>query len=365
MLSEDKRSVYIHVPFCKTICSYCDFCKFYVNEKWIDEYLETLNNEIDDRYMDEQIKTIYIGGGTPSALPNESLLKLVEIIKKFRKDENIEFTFECNLSDINEKLITTLVNNGVNRLSIGIQSFDKNNLKFLNREADYEDAKNKIDLCRSLGVNNINVDLIYAIPEQTLASLRKDLKLMCSLNVNHISTYSLMIENNTMLSHKNVSPIDDMLDAKMYKLICSYLKRQGFKHYEVSNFAKEGYESKHNLVYWNNEEYYGFGPGASGYLDGVRYDNTRSLTSYTKGNIILNKEILGPKEKMDYEIMLGFRKTNGINVREFYEKYHVNIQSKYNIEELLENEDLIYKDGNLFINPDKLYVMNEVLLKLL
>ena len=365
MLLKDKKSVYIHVPFCKIICSYCDFCKFYSNEKWINDYLIALKKEIDDRYMDEVIKTIYIGGGTPSALNIEQLDKLFSIIEVFNKDDEIEFTFECNLNDLTEQLITFLKNKGVNRLSVGIQSFDKGNLEFLNREADYFDAKEKLAMCKKIGINNINVDLIYAIPGQTLSSLKKDLKLMCELDINHISTYSLMIEDNTLLSHKKVLPIDEVLDAKMYKLICSYLKRRGFNHYEVSNFAKNKAESKHNLVYWNNEQYYGFGPGASGYLDTIRYDNTRSLTSYIKGNYILNKDILGPKEIMDYEVILGLRKTKGINIKEFYDKYHVNIQSKYPIEELLENEDLIYKDGNIFINPDKLYIMNEVLLKLI
>ena len=365
MLSSDKKSVYIHVPFCKTICSYCDFCKFYVNEKWINDYLKELEKEVKDRYMDEIIRTIYIGGGTPSALDKNSLIKLFDIIKIFNKDPEMEFTFECNLGDINEKLIKFLVQNGVNRLSIGIQSFDKENLAFLNRQAEFIDAKEKINLCHQNGINNINVDLIYAIPEQSLASLRKDLKLMCLLDVTHISTYSLMIEENTMLAHKHVVPIEDVLDAKMYKIICSYLKKRGFEHYEISNFAKAGYQSKHNLVYWNNEQYYGFGPGASGYLDNIRYDNTRSLTSYIKGSPIMNKEILGPKEIMDYEIMLGFRKTKGINIKEFYDKYHVNIQSKYKIKELLESEDLIYKNGYIYINPDKLYIMNEILLKLI
>ena len=362
---QDKKSVYIHVPFCKTICSYCDFCKFYINERWVTDYLVALKSEIQDRYMDEVIRTIYIGGGTPSALDEKSLLKLFSIIKIFKLDEELEFTFECNLSDISENLIKLLVSNGVNRLSVGVQSFDSNNLNFLNREAKFHDAKEKILLCKKLGINNINVDLMYALPNQSVASLKKDLKLMCSLGINHISTYSLMIEENTMLSHRNIVPVDEVMDAKMYKIICTYLKRHGFGHYEVSNFAKPGFESKHNLVYWNNEQYYGFGPGASGYLDNIRYDNTRSLTSYIKGNQILNKEILAPKEIMDYELILGLRKTKGINIKKFHDKYHVNIQSKYKIKDLINSGDLIYKKGNIYINPDKLYVMNEVLVKLI
>jgi len=361
----DKKSVYIHIPFCKKICSYCDFCKFYLNEKWVNDYLLSLENEIDDRYMDEEIRTIYIGGGTPSVLSLKHLERLFKIVQKFKMNFLEEFTFECNLSDLNEELISLLAKNEVNRLSIGIQSFNPQNLNFLKREAEYRDAKNKILMCHNLGITNINVDLIYALPGQTLQSLKKDLKLFCSLDIKHLSTYSLIIEDNTFLAKENVLPIEDIIDEKMYHTICTYLKKHGFKHYEVSNFSKPGFESKHNLVYWNNEEYYGFGPGASGYLSGVRYDNTRSLTSYIKGNYTLNKEILSHKEIMDYEIILGFRKTEGINVKRFYDKYHVNIQSNYPIEELLENGDLIYKNGNIFINPDKLYIMNEILLKLI
>ena len=359
------KSVYIHIPFCKKICSYCDFCKMIYNSKWVGSYLEALKKEVEERYLEDDIKTIYIGGGTPSCLNENELTKLFLICKLFKKNSNYEFTFECNLNDITDSLIRLLINNGVNRISIGIESFNVKKLDFLNRHAEFNDALKKINICKKYGLNNINVDLMYALPEESLLMLIKDLRLIKKLNINHISTYSLIIENHTMLSYKNTSPINEDLDAKMYKLICHKLKKYGFNHYEISNFAKKGYESKHNLTYWNNEEYYGFGLGASGYVEGVRYDNTRSLTDYLKGDIILNKEILSEKEIMDYEIMLGLRKTTGINAKEFYDKYHVNIQSKYPIEELIKAKDLIYKDGNIFINPDKLYIMNEILLKLI
>ena len=243
------KSVYIHIPFCKNICSYCDFCKFIYNEKWVGAYLTGLNNEIKDRYMDDPIKTIYIGGGTPSALSIDELKRLFKIISVFNTNDLEEFTFECNLSDINEGLLEILKNNKVNRLSIGIQSFNKKNLAFMERNADFKDALKKVDLCHQYGFNNINLDLMYAIPGETLKDLKKDLDLFLKLNPTHISTYSLILEDHTKLSSKNVSYIEEELDYEMFKLISKKLNNAN--HYEISNFSIPGYESKHNLVYWN------------------------------------------------------------------------------------------------------------------
>ena len=357
------KSVYIHIPFCKNICSYCDFCKFIYNEKWVGAYLTGLNNEIKDRYMDDPIKTIYIGGGTPSALSIDELKRLFKIISVFNTNDLEEFTFECNLSDINEGLLEILKNNKVNRLSIGIQSFNKKNLEFMERNADFKDALKKINLCHQYGFNNINLDLMYAIPGETLKDLKKDLDLFLKLNPTHISTYSLILEDHTKLSSKNVSYIEEELDYEMFKLISK--KLNSANHYEISNFSIPGYESKHNLVYWNNEEYYGFGLGASGYIDDIRYQNTKNLKEYLLGNYVLEKEILGLKEKMDYEIMLGLRKLKGISILEFRNKYNKDIEKVYNLKPLLKSKDLIKKKGYIFINPQKIYIMNEILIKII
>ena len=357
------KSVYIHIPFCKNICSYCDFCKFIYNEKWVGAYLTGLNNEIKDRYMDDPIKTIYIGGGTPSVLSIDELKRLFKIISVFNTNDLEEFTFECNLSDINEGLLEILKNNKVNRLSIGIQSFNEKNLEFMERNADFKDALKKVDLCHQYGFNNINLDLMYAIPGETLKDLKKDLDLFLKLNPTHISTYSLILEDHTKLSSKNVSYIEEELDYEMFKLISK--KLNSANHYEISNFSIPGYESKHNLVYWNNEEYYGFGLGASGYIDDIRYQNTKNLKEYLLGNYVLEKEILGLKEKMDYEIMLGLRKLKGINILEFKNKYSKDIEEVYNLKPLLKSKDLIKKKGYIFINPQKIYIMNEILIKII
>ena len=358
-------SIYIHIPFCKSICSYCDFCKLLYNEKWIDLYLDSLAKEIKSYNISSKVKTLYIGGGTPSSLSEKCLEKLFTIINMFNFIKNYEFTFECNINDINSNLLNILKKGKVNRLSIGIESFDKNNLKLLNRSCDYIDVNNKITLCKKFGFNNINVDLIYAVPNENEKILLNDLNLLTSLDITHISTYSLMIEENTVLYINKIKPIKEKLDYKMYKIICKFLKEKGFKHYEISNFAKEGYESKHNLVYWNNEHYYGFGLGASGYISNIRYNNTRNLNEYFNGQYLLNKEIITNEDNLKYGLILGLRKINGINVNNFNEKYHTNLLENEKVKKLIKNKELIYENNYLFINKKYIYVQNEILIKLI
>lgn len=359
------RSMYIHIPFCKSICTYCDFCKQLYNETNINKYLDALNEEIKDRYNGEELDTLYIGGGTPSSLNIMQLNKLFNILKQLKINNIKEYTFECNVNDITEELIDLLIKNKVNRISLGVESFNKEKLKFMERFSDYNDVKNKIDMIRNKGLYNINVDLMYAIPNETLKDLKEDLNLILKLKPTHISTYSLILEEYTKLSINNVKPIDEELEYEMYNYIVNKLKKKKYKHYEISNFSLEGYESIHNLNYWNNEEYYGFGLGASGYIDGIRYENTKNINKYFEYNFVNKQEIVGLREKEENELMLGFRKTKGISLEEFYNKYNVNMQDVFPIKPLLKNKDLIYKDGYVFINPTKLYVMNEILLKLI
>lgn len=360
----NKTSVYIHIPFCKSICAYCDFCKVLYNKEWVVTYLKKLKEEIKDRYMGESIRTIYIGGGTPSSLSLKEVEYLLALTTLFNTTSLEEFTFECNIEDITEELLEILTRFKVNRLSIGIESFNEENLLLMKRKTDYKDTLKKMELIRSKGFNNVNLDLIYALPGEKISVLKKDIKLLLSLNPEHISTYSLMIEDNTFLNYKKVNTIPEEIDANMYEYICKKLKKSGYNHYEISNFSKPNFESKHNLVYWNNEEYYGFGCGASGYIAGVRYDNTRSLSKYLKGEINSTDNLLSSDSIMEYELMLGLRKTEGINLQKFYDKYHVNMQDVFPIKPLIKNGDLIYKDGYVMINPKKLYIMNEILLKL-
>ena len=359
------KSVYIHIPFCKSICSYCDFCKLFYHGPWVTQYLNSLLLEIQDKYMGEKIKTIYIGGGTPSSLSVKELKYFFEIVGKFDLVEDAEFTFECNLNDINEDLLNILKENGVNRLSIGIESFNEDKLKFMERFHTYEEAENAINLARNLGFNNINVDLMYGIPGETVKDLKKDLELILKLEPDHISTYSLIVEDNTKISNAGVLPISEELDASMYEEICECLDSKNYIHYEVSNFSKAGKESLHNLTYWNNEEYYGFGLGASGYVHGVRYENTRSITKYFKGEYLKSEEMLSKEDKMYNELMLGFRKMKGINLKEFFIKYEVNMQEAFDLKEVLKEKELLVSGEYIYVNPDYIYVMNEILIKIL
>ena len=359
------RAVYIHIPFCKRICSYCDFCKVLIRDEWVSNYIKALACEVNEYYLGDEVKSIYIGGGTPSALKLIDLLKLFEVIRKFKRSPDCEVTFECNLSDINDTLLKVLKENNVTRISIGIESFNQNMLKIMNRESDFKDALNKINLCRYYKFNNINVDLIYGIEGQTLNDLKEDLKLFLKLPVTHISTYALIVENNTLIKLKNIGNVDEDLEASMYDYIVKKLKNAGFNQYEVSNFSKPGYESIHNLTYWHNEEYYGFGLNASGFIDDVRYTNTQSLNDYLDMKFNRDSMIMTKKQKMDDEIMLGLRLVNGINIKDFNQKYGEDIFLLYPIKPLLNNKDLILKGDWLFINPSKRYIMNAILLKMI
>ena len=359
------EAVYIHIPFCSHICSYCDFPKVLHIDSFVTDYLLALQDEITNSYDGERISSIYIGGGTPSCLSKIEREKLFNIVQIFNKSPECEFTFECNPNDINDELLDDLVAGGVNRISIGIESFDKDNLSKLERNADFYDIKEKLELCHKRGLDNINLDLMYAIPDEKLNVLKHDLNLILKLKPTHISTYSLILEEHTKLANIGTEYISQDVDRKMYDYICNKLKKKGFNHYEVSNFALDGFESRHNLTYWNNKEYYGFGLGASGYKDNFRYYNTRNIHDYIDHKFRVEENLMTYKDQMDNELMLGLRKTNGINIKDFFEKYNVKIEDHYPIKELLDNKDLIEKDGYLFINPDRIYVMNEILIKLI
>ena len=363
MENSQNKSVYIHIPFCDSICSYCDFCKFIKNEEWVNKYLVALEKEIKSKYKNELLNTIYIGGGTPSCLNISELNNLFNIIKIFNKDETIEFTFECNIENITKEKLELLYNNGVNRLSIGVQTFNNKYLNFLNRNHTKEDVINKINLAKKIGFKNINIDLIYALPNQTLKELENDIDEFLKLDITHISTYSLIIEPNTKLYINNINNIDEEIDLKMYELICNKLKQNGYIHYEISNFSKVGFESKHNLTYWNNNEYYGFGMGASGYIDNIRYDNTRSFNNYINGIYIKESHKLDINETIENEFILGLRKINGINKEEFKNKYNKNIKDIEIVNKLLKEGKLLEDEKNIYINKDYIYVSNDILVE--
>lgn len=357
-LKSKVKSAYIHIPFCNTICSYCDFCKVYYKTNLIDSYLDSLSNEITKYYKGEVLDTIYIGGGTPSVISIDKLNRLFIIINKLKRSKTCEFTFECNLEDINEELLSLLKSRGVNRLSIGVESFNKDILKILNRRYDI-DILSKIDMCKKY-FDNINIDLMYAIPRENLDILSKDIDIIIKLDVPHISTYSLIIEKNTVMYNNNYKNIDDELDYEMYQLIIDKLKTY-YHHYEISNFSKTGYESKHNLTYWNNEYYYGFGVGASGYIDNIRYDNTRSITKYISGYYRLESNKLSYNEVTENAFILGFRKLDGINIKDFENRYVFNPLKLDIVKKLVRENKLEVTEYNIKINSKYIYTSNDIL----
>ena len=354
-------SCYIHIPFCDHICTYCDFCKRYTNDKIIDKYLKALKEEINDNYKGEKLKTIYIGGGTPSSLNIIDIKKLMKIVKVLKKDSNCEFTFECNPENITIEKLLILKKNGVNRISIGVETTNNRLLKYLGRNHDFNVVKEKVKLIKEIGINNINVDLIYALPNETIDDLKTDLDNIMKLDINHISTYSLEIHNHTILGIKKTKPILEDIDCDMYEYICNCLKENEYNHYEISNFCKNDSYSRHNMVYWKNDEYYGFGLGASGYVNSIRYDNTKSMYKYVNQDRVLNKEKITKIEMISYELILGFRLINGINKDEFRKKYGVELIDQYDVKELI-NDGLLIDDGlNIKVRYDKIYVENSIL----
>ena len=350
------KSCYIHIPFCKKICTYCDFCKFFYNEEWVKKYLVSLENEIKTNYKGEILNTLYIGGGTPSSLDINEFEELLKICKIFKLNNNYEYTIEFNPEDINEDKLSLCKKYNVNRISIGIESFNKDNLKYLGR--DYLNFKSKINLVKKY-FDNINVDLIYGLSIEDLNILNKDIDNLLDLDVPHISCYSLIIEDHTILNNKGTKEISEDLDYDMYKLINDRFK--DYNHYEISNYAKEGYESKHNLTYWNNEEYYGFGVGAASYIDNKRILNSKDILSYFNMEYNTFEEELTLDDRISYELILGFRKTKGINIDEFFKKYNKDITSLYNIKDLIKEDKLVVKEGYISINKKYLYVENEIL----
>lgn len=350
-------SIYIHIPFCSKICSYCDFPKIIKNENIVDKYLIFLEKEIDENYKGEKIKTLYIGGGTPTSLSIKELEKLFQIISKIKLDKDAEITIEANSEDLTEEKLSFLKGK-VNRLSIGVETFNKETLKELNRTVNIKNIENAFKY-----FENINLDLMYGFRNQKLEDLEYDLKKIIDLNPTHISTYSLIIEPNTKLYIEKYPAMDEDIDRKMYELIENTLKKKGYMHYEISNYSKKNFASQHNLVYWDNENYYGFGLGAGGYINDIRYQNTRSLTKYLNGKYKLEETKLDTNQKIQNEFILGLRKIKGINKTTFKEKYGIELKNLDIVKELLKQNLLKENQKSIFINPIYIYTSNEILVK--
>lgn len=319
--------IYIHIPFCSKKCNYCSFVSYNtLNLKNI--YVDALCEEIKGRYVGEKAKTIYFGGGTPSTL---SVGDFEHILKCLNFDSETELTVEINPNDVSKEYLKGLKSLGVNRLSIGVQVFDDELLTKIGRRHSAKEAENAVIQASYSGFENISIDLIYGLPTQTLENYRKTLHKAVGLGVKHISLYGLKIEEGCHFYNNRPQFLpDDDEQADMYVLSREILAANEFEHYEISNFAKKGFESRHNLNYWANGNYYGFGVAACGYQNGVRYENIKNINKYiSSAKKVESEVVVSEQEKLEEEIFLGFRKLEGINVVEINQKFGINFEQKY------------------------------------
>ena len=332
--------IYVHIPFCKQKCYYCDFKSYANKEELIEKYIKWLKYEIKEvgegNKLDYEndlddlvtVKTIYIGGGTPSYLDSKYIKEIIEEIREnFKLEDKVEITIEVNPGTVNKTKLLDYINSGINRISIGLQSTDNELLKRIGRIHKYEDFLQTYNMAREVGFKNINVDLMLALPGQTIAKLEKGLKQVIDLQPEHISLYSLIIEDGTkiekMLKNNEITLPDENIERKMYWEVKKQLEKAGYVHYEISNFAKPGYESKHNLSCWNQEEYLGFGIAAHSYFNGERYSNTEDFDKYFEhpedSKIIHEKQT--QEDKQREFMLLGLRKIEGVKISDFKNKF--------------------------------------------
>ena len=354
-------SAYVHIPFCTQICYYCDFSKVFIKNQPVDAYLQALIREFRS-YDITELRTLYIGGGTPTSI---SAVQLDYLLTELSRDLNLntleEFTIEANPGDLTVDKIEVLQKSAVNRVSLGVQTFNDKHLKRIGRSHNEAQIYSTIDALKTAGFQNISIDLIYALPGQTMDDVRSNVAKALSLNIPHLSLYSLILEHHTVFMNKMRRgklhlPTED-LEAEMFEYIISEMERNGFEHYEISNFTKPGFESRHNLMYWDNVEYYGVGAGASGYLDGIRYRNRGPIQHYlngvSEGNARLSEEVLSKNEMMEEELFLGLRKKEGVSIGKFEQKFGTSFEKRYGqiVQEL--QSDGLLKENNGFIQMTK------------
>lgn len=350
-------SAYVHIPFCTQICYYCDFSKVFIKNQPVDDYLRALIREWE--LLDiKELRTLYIGGGTPTAISAEQLDYLLSNLQKNLDLSKLEeFTIEANPGDLTVDKIEVLKKSAVNRVSLGVQTFDDKHLRQIGRSHNQAQIYESIDSLKAAGFHNISIDLIYALPGQTMDQVKENVRKAIELDIPHLSLYSLILEHHTVFMNKmrrgklNL-PTED-LEAEMFDYIIQELEKNGFEHYEISNFTKPGMESRHNLMYWNNDEYYGVGAGASGYVNGVRYRNRGPIQHYLKaiaedGHARLHEEHLTKAEMMEEEFFLGLRKKSGVSIKRFEKKFGLSFADTYgDIVEKLQADGLLVKDPDV------------------
>lgn len=348
------KSAYIHIPFCVRICTYCDFNKYFIQNQPVDQYLDCLIEEMEQSDV-RQLETVFVGGGTPTALNYDQLKKLLVAITRIFKIKG-EFSFEANPDELTIEKVQLLKDFGVNRLSMGVQTFNPELLEILGRTHKTEDIYQSVANARQVGIPSISLDLMYHLPHQTIEDFKDSLEKALALDIDHISSYGLILEPKTkfynMYRKGQLKVPNEDIGEEMYEYLLERMEQSDMHQYEISNFGKDGHESEHNKVYWKNEGYYGFGAGASGYVNGERYNNVNPVNHYIKK--IQNKErpILDStfptlSEQMEEEMFLGLRMNQGVNKSRFQQKFNTSIDNIFGtvINNLIERELIIEQEG--------------------
>lgn len=355
-----KISLYIHIPFCKQRCFYCDFPTFAGKERFREEYIDALIKEIKEKCSDYLIKTIFIGGGTPSYLEENELEKLLMAVSKLNLLDKLEYSMECNPGTVNENKLKIMKKYGINRISFGLQSCNDNLLKKIGRIHTFKEFLENYNLARKVGFDNINVDLMYGLPNLNIQDWKNTLESICELKPEHISAYSLIIEEGTAFyklyeKDKLELPSEDE-ERVMDKITKDILKDNGYHQYEISNFALDGKECEHNKVYWSLEEYIGVGSASSSYMDGYRFANTSNINDYIEKisnnvSVVIDKYENSIEDEMEEFVFMGLRMVSGIDILKFEKKFGVDINSIY--KEIIEKN---IKDGLLVVQKNKMFL---------
>lgn len=377
-MEEKEIGLYIHIPFCKQKCYYCDFTSYANKEELVERYIKCLKKEIlqyanENKIMSEHgleeryvIKTIYIGGGTPSAIDEMYIINVLDTIKdNFKMRDNVEITIEVNPGTVNKDKLESYRECGINRLSIGLQAVQDDILKCIGRIHTYKDFENTYEYAREVGFDNINVDLMINLPNQTLDDVKESVKTILSLKPEHISVYSLILEPNTkmyeLINSKTLTIASDETERQMYWYVKDTLERHKYNQYEISNFTKSGFESKHNMDCWNQKEYIGVGASASSFMENKRYSNISELEKYIENiekgtpnkNLVL-EEFLDEESKMDEFMMLGLRKIDGVDIKEFERIFQINPIMKY-----CKKLDKLNREGLIEIDENNIKLSNK------
>lgn len=360
------NGLYVHIPFCETLCHYCDFPKLIYTQKFSRPFLTQLGRDLLLYEVPHDLNTIYVGGGTPTSLSVDELESLLKLLAPYTS-KVAEYTFEANVENLSDEKVLLLKKYGVTRLSLGLQTTCNKKLTMLNRQHRYEDVAEKINYLKAVGMTNFNVDLMFGLPGQTLSDVKRDVKNVLKLNAPHLSLYNLTVEENTVAYLNEWPEASEEMSRAMYLYIVKALKKAGYDRYEISNFAKRDFQTIHNELYWQNREYYGIGYGASGYVNRERYTISGSFTKYLNGELVVNKEQITDEMFEEEYIMLHLRREDGFQLRDFEERIGFSFLSKYEqkTRELVSAKLLEITEENVFLTDEGKLLLNFVLFKLL